>query len=169
MGINDQSVGECKFLPLFNISPKAWLEFISNRHSNFSDNNLFVPNLELSFQGIYNEESDLTCHFMTSKQNEAFQPLRCLMWPLCSCDKGQEGWAGPILPFIHPGEHQSCKKTAHGLAWLLSPKWVPVEGFSRARERKGRRIEMFFWLSASFHTVLKLEGPSSPKPNLKRC
>lgn len=67
MGINDQSVGECKFLQLFNISPKAWLEFISNRHSNFSDNNLFVPNLELSFQGIYNEESYLPLYDIKAK------------------------------------------------------------------------------------------------------
>lgn len=81
MGINNQSVGLCKFLPLFSISPKVWFAFISDRRSNFSVNNLFVPNPKLFFQDVYNEESDHTCQFMTLKQNETLHTLRSLTWP----------------------------------------------------------------------------------------
>lgn len=137
MEINDQLVGECKSLPLFSISPKVWFEFISDRQSNFSDNNLLVPNLELPFQGVYNEESDLT--FMTLKQNETLQLLRSLL-ALCSWDEGQEGWAGLDLP-VHfaiysPRRASELQKdcTWFGLAPLTQ---VTARGWAL----KGRRDE----------------------------
>lgn len=159
-----------------HLTKKVWLEFISDRRSNFSVNNLLVPNPKLSFWDIYNEDSDHTCRFMALRQYETLCPLRTLMWPPGSLqlERGAErlGWVWPACAFCPLFTQESIrnwKKSAHGVAWLLSPKWLPVDGFSRAREMKRRRIEMFFWLSASFHTVLKLEGRSSPKPNLKRC
>lgn len=133
MGVNDQSVGECKVSPAVEHLTQSvgFFEFMSDRCSNFSDNNLFVPILKLSFQDIDNEESDLTCQFMPLKQNEALHPLRSLTWTPGSLqlERGAEtlGWAEHFVLY----SPRRASKTAHGLARLLC---LPVQG-SQGQER----------------------------------
>lgn len=86
-----------------HLTKKVCFEFISDRRSNFSVNNLLVPNPKLSFRDIYNEESDHTCWFMASRQYETLRPLRTLTWPPGSLqlERGAErlGWVWPACAF----------------------------------------------------------------------
>lgn len=79
-----------------DLTKKVCFEFISDRRSNFSVNNLLVPNPKLSFWDIYSEESDHTCWFMALRQYETLRPLRTLTWPPGSLqlERGAErlGW-----------------------------------------------------------------------------
>lgn len=132
--------GECKFLPLYSNSPKVGSTFIYDRYSNFPENNLFAPNLELSFQDVYNEESDLTCQFRTLKQNESLHPLRSLtrLLALWGWNEGQKGWAGFDL-LLHfalysPRRASELQKVCPWFGLAERTQWMGSQGQERWRE-----------------------------------
>lgn len=88
----------------------------------------------------------ITCQFMKTRQNEidtsCLQVLFMAFLLPASRMRGRK--AGSDLTclcssslFTHDSI-VSAKKTARALAWVLFPKWLAVDDFSRAIEMKGR-------------------------------